>query len=373
MAREDYYKTLEIKKGASAEEIKLAYRKTAMKYHPDRNKDDDKSERKFKKCSEAYEVLSNPEKRKLYDQYGHAGLKNTGVRNYSHMNVNDIFSHFGDIFGGGFGFNEDFHRVNRPSRGRDIETTIEITLEDVSNGSKIETVYDKYTTCDKCKGLGCALGKEPSQCPDCNGVGQVVERRQQGTEIFMQFFSTCSTCRGQGSIILDPCDKCHGNKKILIKHNTKIKIPLGIHNGQIIRVSRQGEEGRYGGRNGDLYCHVSVKKHPIFERVNDDIILNLPVFFTDAIMGKNISVPTLRGEKTVRLFPGVEQKIILIEGFGLPNVETRKRGNQKVNVIVEVPINLTSKQNKLIRELSKEVTIDNFPNVKEFYRKVDKK
>ena len=374
MAKKDYYEILEVDKKTSAEKIKVAYRKMAMKYHPDRNKEDKEAENKFKECAEAYEVLSNPEKRSLYDRYGYEGLKNTGVSNYGHMNINDIFSHFSDIFGEGFGFERtnNFHRVNRPSRGDDIETTVEITLEDVDKVSKKEISYNKHIKCKECKGSGCAEGKEPSSCPSCHGTGQSVQQKRQGFMV-MQFSSACPNCKGKGSVISDPCKKCKGKKKILKKQNIEIKIPAGINSGQIIRIHGQGEEGDYGGRNGDFYCQIIVKEHPFLERIEDNLFLDLPVSFIDAILGTEIEIPTLQGKKNIKLEPGLKNKTILIKGVGLPNIETKKRGNQIVNVIVEVPTNLTAKQKDKIKQFSEEINQDNFPNIEEFCRKLSEK
>ena len=370
MPKEDYYKTLGVKKDTSPDQIKVAYRKSAMKYHPDRNKDNKDAEQKFKDCSEAYEVLSNPEKKELYDRYGHNGLKNAGVRNYSHMNVNDIFSHFGDIFGFR---SRNANRANRPLRGRNVETYVQIKLEDINESSKIKVKYKRAEVCDKCNGSGCAKGKSKTTCSDCQGTGQITSHQRPQGGMFVQFSSPCSHCRGQGKVVLDPCEKCKGSTRILKDKNIEVQVPYGIHEGQTIRIARYGEAGKNGGPSGDLFCHIEVEEHPIFNRNEDDIRLQFPVSFIDVLLGKEIEVPTLNGNKTINIPPGTDERVFTIKGVGLPNIETKRKGDQLVVLDVQVPDDLTDGQKEIIEqncEKSSFAKIDNFrKEVKKYQEK----
>ncbi|MHC5082548.1 MAG: molecular chaperone DnaJ, partial [Planctomycetota bacterium] len=271
MAKRDYYEVLGVERGASADDIKRTYRRLAIKYHPDKNPGDKEAEAKFKECAEAYEVLSDADKRKRYDQYGHDGLRGAGVHDYSHMNVSDIGDIFGDmfgdvfgdIFGGGRRGRRGGAQGRRASRGYDLETSVELTLEEVSSGCEKTIEFTRQDTCESCKGTGVAKGKQPSRCSTCGGGGQV---QRAGLGGFFQMVSTCPQCRGTGQVITDPCKKCKGQGTTPKKRTLSGKIPAGVHEGQGIRVSGEGEPGRGGGPRGDLYCYVRVKAHPFLMR-----------------------------------------------------------------------------------------------------------
>ena len=263
MAKRDYYEVLGLKKRASADDIKRAYRRKAMKFHPDKNPNDKTAEAKFKECAEAYEVLSDSEKRQRYDQFGHDGLRGMGMRDYSHMKWQDIGSIFEDIFGFGDIFGMGGRRRSGrtgPARGYDLETTVELTLNDISKGAEKTIEFTRQDLCPECSGSKTAKGASPTQCPACRGSGQVA--RGGG---FFQMVSTCPQCRGTGQIITNPCKKCRGSGTVPKKRIINIKIPAGVHEGQAIRVSAEGEPGRSGGPRGDLYCYVRIKPHEFLQ------------------------------------------------------------------------------------------------------------
>jgi molecular chaperone DnaJ len=267
MAKRDYYAVLGAARDASPEEIKRAYRRVAMKYHPDKNPNDKEAEAKFKECAEAYEVLSDPEKRRRYDQYGHEGLRGVGMHDYSRMNVQDIGDIFGDMFGDIFGdiFGQRRRRggAAAPSRGYDLETTVELSLEEIAHGVEKTIEFTRQDTCSACSGTGSEKGQAPAVCPTCHGSGQV---QRAGLGGFFQMVSTCPQCRGDGRIITNPCRKCRGTGQVPKKRTVNIKIPPGVHEGQGIRVAGEGEPGRRGGPRGDLYCYVRVRAHPFLMR-----------------------------------------------------------------------------------------------------------
>ncbi|MHC4413144.1 MAG: molecular chaperone DnaJ [Planctomycetota bacterium] len=296
MAKRDYYEVLGVGKGASADEIKRAYRRMAMKYHPDKNPNDKEAEAKFKECAEAYEVLSDAEKRRRYDQFGHDGLRGMGMRDYQHMRWQDIGSIFEDIFGGGLGGFGDFfgmgsQRASRRTgarRGYDLETGVELTLNEIAKGTEKTIEFTRRDTCPECAGSACAPGTKPSNCPACGGSGQ----RATGGGFF-QMISTCSQCRGAGQVITTPCKKCRGTGNVAKNRVLSVKIPAGVHEGQGIRVSGEGEPGKQGGPRGDLYCYVKIRQHEFLQRDGSDLIAVVPISFTQAALGANIDVPTL--------------------------------------------------------------------------------
>jgi molecular chaperone DnaJ len=352
MAKRDYYEVLGVGKVASPDEIKRAYRRMAMKYHPDKNPNDKDAEAKFKECAGAYEVLSDPEKRQRYDQLGHEGLRGTGMHDFSRMNVEDIFSMFGfdELFGGIFGTRS--RRGGRragPTHGYDLETTVELTLNDIATGSEKTIEFARQDICPECDGNGYPRGTTPGRCPTCGGTGQIA--RGGG---FFQMVSTCPQCRGSGEIITNPCKKCRGTGRVPKKRLVHIKIPAGVHEGQGVRVANEGEPGRNGGPRGDLYCYVRTKPHEFLERDGNNVIAVVPISFTQAALGATIDVPSLDGTKQLKVPPGTQYgSVFRIKGQGLPDVRTRRTGDQLVQVVIETPAKLNAKQEELLREFAK--------------------
>ncbi|MGE4285734.1 MAG: molecular chaperone DnaJ [Phycisphaerae bacterium] len=352
MTKKDYYEVLGVSKQASADEIKKAYRRLALKYHPDKNQGDKEAEDKFKECAEAYEVLSNPEKRQRYDQFGHEGLRGSGMHDYSHMNVNDIFSNFGDIFGDFFGggFSSQRMNPNAPRKGLDLETNVSLSLEEAARGVERTIEFTRQDICNSCGGNGCAVGSHPSTCGSCGGSGQVSSVRMGG---FFQTVSTCPNCHGSGKIISDPCKKCHGTGRMPVKKKVSVKIPAGINDGQAVRVAGEGEPGANHGPNGDLYCYVQVRQHPFLMRDGLDLIAVVPISFTQAILGAKIDVPSLEGIRQLTIPAGTQYgDAFRIKGQGMPDLHGGKRGDEHVRVTIEIPKKLKPKQERLIREFA---------------------
>ncbi len=374
MAKRDYYEVLGVGKGASADDIKRAYRRMAMKYHPDKNPDDKEAEAKFKECAEAYEVLSDTDKRQRYDQFGHEGLRGMGMRDYTHMRWQDIGSIFEDILGGFGGFEDLFGRGRRrtgrtgPARGYDLETSVDLTLNDVADGAEKTIEFTRQDICPECNGNGCAKGKMPDKCPACGGRGQVV--RGGG---FFQMVSTCQQCRGSGQVITDPCKKCRGGGRIPKKRTVSIKIPPGVHEGQGIRVASEGEPGRGGGPRGDLYCYVRIKPHEFLERDGNNLIALVPISFTQAALGATIDVPSLNATQKLKIPPGTQYaSVFRIKGKGLPGLRTGRTGDQLVQIAVETPRRLNQKQEELLREFAKTENKRVSPKAKTFFEKLKK-
>ena len=372
MAKRDYYEVLGVGKTASDADIKRAYRRMAMKYHPDKNPDDKGAEEKFKECAEAYEVLSDPEKRKRYDQLGHEVLRGIGMRDYSHMRWQDIGSIFEDIFGFddflGDIFGGRSRRAKRggPTRGYDLETTVELTLDDIAKGSEKTIEFTRQDVCAECSGSGSAKGTTADKCPTCGGSGQVASRGG-----FFQMVSTCPNCRGSGQVITNPCKKCKGAGRVPKKRVVNIKIPKGVHEGQGIRVGGEGEPGRGGGPRGDLYCYVRVKPHEFLQRDGNDLIVTVPISFTQAALGATIDVPSLNGRKGLKIPPGSQYgSIFRIKNQGLPDVRTGRIGDQLVQIIIETPTKLNTKQEELLREFAKTENRSVFPKSKSFLDKM---
>ena len=373
MAKRDYYEVLGVDKKASADDIKRAYRRLAIKYHPDKNPGDKDAETQFKECAEAYEVLSDPEKRTRYDQYGHDGLRGAGVHDYSHMNVNDIGDIFGDIFGDMFGDIFGGRRSSRggargAARGYDLETAVELTLEDVSRGAEKTIEFTRQDTCQDCTGTGVAKGKTPTRCTTCGGGGQV---QRAGLGGFFQMVSTCPQCQGAGQIITDPCRKCRGKGTVPKKRTLSVKIPAGVHEGQGIRVTGEGEPGRHGGPRGDLYCYVRIKAHPFLMRDGSNLVVTVPLSFTQLALGAAIDVPTLDGTRQLRIPPGTQHGSVLrIRGQGLPDLRYGHKGDLLVQVAVEIPKRLSTEQENLLRDYVKTEDVEVGSESKSFFERI---
>jgi len=369
MAKRDYYEVLGVGKSASADDIKRAYRRLAVKYHPDKNPGNKEAEAKFKECAEAYEVLSDPEKRQRYDQLGHDGLRGMGMHDYSRMNVEDIFSMFGfdDFFSGIFGGRgRSAGRQAGPARGYDLETAVELTLNEISQGAEKTIEFTRQDTCPGCSGSGSARGAPPGRCPACGGSGQIA--RGGG---FFQMVSTCPQCRGSGHIITDPCRQCAGTGKVPKKRVVNIKIPAGVHEGQGIRVADEGEPGHYGGPRGDLYCYVRIKPHEFLERDGNNLIAAASISFTQATLGATIDVPSLNGVKQLKIPPGTQYgSVFRIKGQGLPDMRTGRTGDQLVHIVIETPTKLTDRQEELLRKFAEIENKNVSPKAKSFFEKL---
>ncbi len=348
MSKRDYYETLSVERGVSEKDLKKAYRRVAMKFHPDRNPDDKEAEEKFKEANEAYEVLSDSQKRSAYDQYGHAGVDQQGGGfggGGGNGNFSDIFGDvFGDIFGGGGGGGRG---RGGPARGSDLRYTLELDLEEAVKGTSVKIRVPTLVGCNTCDGSGAKAGTRPVSCTTCGGVGQV--RMQQG---FFSVQQTCPNCRGKGSIISDPCGDCHGQGRTEETKTLSVKVPSGVDTGDRIRLSGEGEAGADGGPTGDLYVQVSVKEHDIFERDGKNLYCDVPISFADAALGGELDVPTLDGRVKLKVpFETQTGKMFRLRGKGVTPVRGGGTGDLMCRVTVETPVNLSNKQKELLKEL----------------------
>lgn len=351
MAKQDYYELLGVSRDASDRDIKRAYRKLAMKYHPDRNPGDKEAEDKFKEISEAYEVLSDAQKKAAYDQFGHAGVDGQaggfGGGGFG-GDFSDIFGDvFGDIFGGGGGGGG--RRRSSVQRGADLRYNLDLTLEEAVRGCEKTLHVPTMVGCEVCGGSGAKKGTSAKTCPTCNGHGQV--RMQQG---FFSVQQTCPTCHGDGKIISDPCDSCHGQGRVEETKTLQVKIPAGVDTGDRIRLAGEGEAGTHGGPAGDLYVQVNVREHPIFQRDGKHLYCEAPISFVDAALGGELDVPTLDGRVKLKI-PAETQtgKLFRLRGKGISPVRGGSTGDLLVRVVVETPVKLNSKQKELLREFQK--------------------
>lgn len=360
MAKRDFYEVLGVKREASDDEIKKAYRRLAMKYHPDRNPDDKTSEDKFKEANEAYEVLSDGDKRAAYDRFGHAGVDPNSAAGAGFggfggaaggASFSDVFGDvFGDIFGGG-----GRGGGARSNRGADLRYTLELDLEDAVRGTKVQIRVPSLVECEGCDGSGAKRGSHPVPCSTCNGSGQI--RMQQG---FFAVQQTCPSCRGKGRIIKDPCGSCHGQGRVEKTRTLEVKIPAGVDTGDRIRLAGEGEAGLHGGPAGDLYVQAVVREHPIFKRDGSDLYCEVPVSFADAALGGELEIPTLDGRVKLRI-PESSQtgKLFRLRGKGVTPVRGGAPGDLMCRIVVETPVNLTKRQKELLKEFQKEMDSSN--------------
>ncbi|MEN8141884.1 MAG: molecular chaperone DnaJ [Thermodesulfobacteriota bacterium] len=344
---QDFYNTIGVDRSASSAEIKKAYRKLAMKYHPDRNPGDKEAEEKFKEAAEAYEVLSDEKKRQIYDQYGVDGLRNSGFSGGA-GNFEDIFSNFGDIFGDLFGFGGARQERGGPAQGADLRYDLTISFLDAVHGCEEEIELTKRDTCWTCEGTGLRPGTKPQTCATCHGSGQVT--RSQG---FFRVAAPCPECQGQGQIITDPCHDCQGGGLLRKTKTVSLKVPAGVDTGARMRLRGEGEGGRRGGGNGDLYVVIHVEPHEYFQRDGDTIFLSYPLTMTQATMGAAIELPTIHGETSFS-FPAATQpgQRFTVKGEGAPSLRTRGRGHMIVEANIKIPEKLTKRQAELLEEFS---------------------
>ena len=350
MSKRDYYEVLGVAQNADEKEIKKAYRRIAMKFHPDRNSDDPKADDKFKEATEAYEVLTNAEKRAAYDRFGHAGVDGSaGGGGFSEGGFSDIFGDvFGDIFGGGGGGRSR----GGPQRGSDLRYTLDISLEDAVFGKTVEIKVPTLQSCDVCDGSGAKPGTSVKTCSTCGGAGQV--RMQQG---FFQVQQTCPSCRGQGKVVSDPCTSCRGQGRVERSKTLSVKVPPGVDTGDRIRLSGEGEAGPNGGPNGDLFVEMSVRKHAIFDRDGKDLHCDAPITFSDAALGGELEVPTLEGRVKLKIPEGTQTgKLFRLRGKGVKPVRGGSVGDLLCRVVVETPVQLTKKQKELLQQFQESLT-----------------
>jgi len=350
MSKRDYYEVLGLGKGASDDDIKKAYRKLAMKFHPDRNAGNKEAEEKFKEVKEAYEVLSDAQKRAAYNQYGHAGVDpsaaGAGAGGAGFRDFADAFSDiFGDIFGGG-GAAGGGNRRSQVYRGADLRYNLELPLEEAARGTETKIRIPVMSQCEHCHGSGAKAGTEPTTCPTCGGYGQV--RMQQG---FFSIQQTCPRCHGSGRVVTDPCTHCHGEGRVKQHKTLSVRIPAGVDEGDRIRLAGEGEAGINGGPPGDLYVQIHLKPHPVFTRDHNDLHCEMPISFATAALGGDIEIPTLEGQASIKI-PAETQtgKVFRLRGKGIKSVRSEGPGDLLCHVVIETPINLTDRQKELLRE-----------------------
>jgi molecular chaperone DnaJ len=367
LSKRDYYEVLGVHRNASETEIKKAYRKLAIQFHPDKNAGDKQAEDKFKEISEAYSVLSDTQQRVIYDQYGHAGLNGGGgggsysSGGFSGTPFEDLFGDlFGDIFGNRGG------QRSRGRRGDDLRYNLSISFEEAAFGLETKIQIPRYQTCGTCNGIGAKPGTSPRVCATCQGAGQV--RIQQG---YFSLTRPCPDCHGEGQIIDQPCAECHGSGRVRGKRTLSLKIPAGVETGSRLKLSAEGEPGLHGGPPGDLYVVISVKDHPLFQRDGQNIICEIPISFPQAALGCELEVPTLTEKLNIKVPAGTQSgKVIKLANYGFPSLQGYNRGDQLVVLRVEVPTSLTDRQKELLEEFAREGGEEIHPMGKTFFAKV---
>ncbi len=370
MSKRDYYEVLGVSRDASDKKLKKAYRKLAMKYHPDRNEGDKEAEKRFKEASEAYEVLSDPEKRKLYDKFGHEGLRGAGGGGRGAAgfdDMDDIFSQFGDIFGDMFGFGGQ-RRRGGPQRGADMRYDLELSFEEAAFGTTKNLTIPRHEQCEECDGSGAEPGTSPTTCPSCNGRGQV--HHQQG---FFTLSSTCPECKGSGEHISDPCAECGGEGQTRVENEVEVQIPAGVDSGTRLRLRREGENGQRGAPRGDLYVFLHVEESDKFERDGADLHYRKEISFVQAALGSELEIPTLEDDtESVTIKPGTQhgdRKIL--KNKGVAKVKGKGLGNLIVHLDVQIPTDLSKRQRELLEEFAEESDIDVKPGG--FFNKMKEK
>jgi molecular chaperone DnaJ len=360
MSKRDYYHVLGVERKATQEEIKKAYRKLALQYHPDRNPGNKEAEEKFKEAAEAYEVLGDETKRQRYDQFGHEGIRGTDFRPFT--DVNDIFSTFGDIFGGGTGGSifDDMFGTQHRSRGRagittagsDLKLRLKLSLEEIATGVEKKLKIKRWKPCDTCRGTGARSGNAMNTCPVCHGSGEI---RQVSRSVFGQFvnITTCQNCSGEGKVVKEPCTACHGDGRVQGDSTIKVTIPAGVSEGNYVPLRGEGNAGKRGGPAGDIIVVIDEESHPVFTRNGDDVLLDLLVSFPEAALGADIEVPTLTGRAKLKIEPGTQSgRILRMRDKGMPHLNSYGRGDQLVRVNVWVPTDITAQERSLLKQLA---------------------
>ena len=365
----DYYELLTVSRDASDQEIKTAYRKLAMQYHPDRNPNNPEAEEKFKACSEAYSVLSDADKRAAYDRYGHAAFSNGGGGGnpFAGGNAQDLGDIFGDLFGEMFNMGgSGGRRASRVQRGRDLRYDMTLEFEEAVFGIDKEITIRRSETCIDCKGTGAAKGKAPVTCTQCGGRGQ--QRFQQG---FFSVARTCSVCGGTGTLIVDPCTTCKGETRVQRDHTILVKVPAGVEQDARIRYQGEGEAGKFAGPAGDLYVVLNVKAHKFFERDGDDLHCVMPISFPQAALGTELEIQTLEGPSTIKIPEGTQSgKAFKLRGKGVPHLNASGKGDLIVEIRVQTPSKLNKQQKELLRQLSETMVVENTPSSRGLFEKV---
>lgn len=369
MSKRDYYEILEIERNATENEIKKAYRKMAIKFHPDKNPDDKSAEEKFKEAAEAYEVLSNPDKKARYDRYGHAGMGGAsgGGGFGGSMSMDDIFSQFGDVFGGAFGggFGGQRSQRRRVNKGANLRVKVRLNLKDIASGAEKKIKVNKYVSCKPCDGTGAEHGSSYSTCSTCNGSGHIT----QLTNTFlgqMQTTQTCPSCGGEGRMITKKCTSCQGNGVVRDEEIISLNIPAGVAEGMQLSVSGKGNAGARGGIPGDLIVLIEEEKHPELERDGNNLIHNLFISFPQAALGDQVEVPTIEGKARMKIAPGTQSgKIFRLKGKGLPSVNSYGTGDLLVNVNVWTPKSLSKEESDILKKFSKAENFEPNPSASE--------
>ena len=379
--KRDYYEVLGVQKGASEEEIKKAYKKMARKYHPDLNPGDKDAEEKFKEVNEAYEVLSDSEKKARYDQFGFAGVDPNfgagaggwgGGAGGAGFDFGDLGDIFGSFFGGGFGGGQARRNPNAPQRGESIRMNLTISFEEAAFGCEKELELDRYESCETCHGSGAAPGTSPETCPDCGGSGVVQTRRQTPMGVFAST-APCSRCGGRGKIIKEPCKDCRGSGMVRRRRKIQASVPAGIDNGQTISIRGQGHAGKNGGPAGDLLVTITVRPHELFRREGTSVLCEAPITFPQAVLGAELEIPTIDGKVKYDIPEGTQSGTTFrLKGKGIPALNGRGRGDQYVTVYIETPRNLNREQKEALKKFAEAVGENNYEERKSFFRKFKK-
>ena len=376
--KRDYYEVLGVQKGASEEEIKKAYKKMARKYHPDLNPGDKDAEEKFKEVNEAYEVLSDSEKKARYDQFGFAGVDPNfgagggGYGGGAGFDFGDLGDIFGSFFGGGFGGGQTRRNPNAPQRGESIRMNLTISFEEAAFGCEKELELDRYESCETCHGSGAAPGTSPETCPDCGGSGVVQTRRQTPMGVFAST-APCSRCGGRGKIIKEPCKDCRGSGMVRRRRKIQASVPAGIDNGQTISIRGQGHAGKNGGPAGDLLVTITVRPHELFRREGTSVLCSAPITFPQAVLGAELEIPTIDGKVKYDIPEGTQSGTTFrLKGKGIPALNGRGRGDQYVTVYIETPRNLNREQKEALKKFAEAVGENNYEERKSFFRKFKK-
>lgn len=374
MSKRDYYEVLGVDRNASKDDLKKAYRKLAMQFHPDRNPNNKEAEEKFKEAAEAYEVLSDDEKKARYDRFGHEGMKSSGYGSPGFTDINDIFSHFSDIFSGGSIF-DDFFGGNTRGRGQrrrttgtpgsDLRVTLKLTLEEIAKGVVKKIKIKKHVKCEHCSGSGAEAGTSTKTCPACQGSGEV---KTVSRSVFGQFvnITTCSNCNGEGTVVDKPCRKCSGDGRVQEEVTVKINVPAGVHEGSYMTMRGEGNSGKRNGASGDVIVIFQEIAHELFKREEDDIIYDLFISYPEAVLGADVEVPTLNGKARLKIDPGTHSgKLLKMRDKGIKHLNSSGFGDQIVRVNIDVPRKVNSREKELLKELSDQPNVKGNPNADE--------